>query len=112
MFAAELARRWAPLGVTSNAVHPGLVRTGFGRSGDPNERRLWTITSLWSLSPEQGADTVTYLASSPQVEGVTGRYFYKRKAKRPSRAARNVAAQGRLWDVTAEALELEADAAQ
>ena len=107
MFAAELARRWDGLGVTSNAAHPGLVRTGFGRSGDPNERRLWTITSLWSLSPEQGADTVTYLASAPQVEGVTGRYFYKRKPKRPSRAARDAASQRQLWEVTTEALGLE-----
>jgi NAD(P)-dependent dehydrogenase (short-subunit alcohol dehydrogenase family) len=107
MFAAELARRWAPLGITSNAVHPGIVRTGFGRGGDLNERGLWTVTSLWSLSPQQGADTLTYLASSPQVEGTTGQYFYKRAAKRPSRVARDVAAQGRLWDKTAEALGLD-----
>ena len=107
MFAAELARRWATLGVTCNSMHPGLVRTGFGRSGDWNERSLWTLTSLWSLTPERGADTLVYLASSPKVEGVSGEYFYKRSPKRPSGPARDVGAQQRLWRETATVLGLE-----
>ncbi len=107
MFAAELARRWAPLGVMSNSMHPGIVRTGFGRSGDWNERGLWSLTNLWALTPEQGADTLVYLASSPEVEGVTGQYFYKCSPKQPSRPARDVATQERLWRVTAELLGLD-----
>ncbi len=106
MFAVELSRRWAPLGVTSNAMHPGVVRTGFGRSGDWSERGLWSLTNLWALTPEQGADTMVYLASSPEVEGVSGRYFYKCSPKQPSRRARDVAAQTRLWRETAESLGL------
>jgi NAD(P)-dependent dehydrogenase (short-subunit alcohol dehydrogenase family) len=107
MFAAELSRRWGKLGVTSNAMHPGVVHTGFGRSGDWNERGLWSLTNLWSLTPEQGADTIVYLASSPEVEGVTGQYFYKRSPKQPSKWARDVSAQERLWRVTAETLGLD-----
>ena len=107
MFAAELSRRWGELGVTSNAMHPGVVRTGFGRAGDFNERGLWSLTNLWSLTPEQGADTMVYLASSPEVEGVTGQYFYKRSPKQPSKPARDVSAQERLWRETAETLGLD-----
>jgi NAD(P)-dependent dehydrogenase (short-subunit alcohol dehydrogenase family) len=107
LFAAELARRWKPLGVTSNSMHPGIVRTGFGRSGDWSEHGLWSVTNLWALTPEQGADTLVYLASSPEVEGVTGEYFYKRRPKRPSEPARDVEAQERLWRETVQTLGLD-----
>jgi NAD(P)-dependent dehydrogenase (short-subunit alcohol dehydrogenase family) len=109
MFAAELARRWAPLGITSNSVHPGIVRTGFGRSGDWNERGLWTLTNRWALTPEEGADTLVYLASSPEVEGISGEYFYRRAPKRPNGPARDVEAQQRLWRETALTLGMEPD---
>jgi NAD(P)-dependent dehydrogenase (short-subunit alcohol dehydrogenase family) len=107
MFAAELARRWAPLGVTANSMHPGVVRTGFGRSGDWSEHGLWSLTNLWALTPEQGADTLVYLASSPDVAKVSGEYFYKRAIKRPTGPARDVEAQERLWRETAETLGLD-----
>jgi retinol dehydrogenase-12 len=107
MFASELARRWAPLDVMSNSMHPGIVRSGFGRSGDWNERGLWSLTNMWALTPEQGADTLVYLASSPEVDGVSGQYFYKRAPKQPTRPARDVAAQERLWRETAELLGLD-----
>jgi NAD(P)-dependent dehydrogenase (short-subunit alcohol dehydrogenase family) len=109
MFAAELARRWAPLGITSNSMHPGIVRTGFGRSGDWNEHGLWSLTNLWAITAEQGADTLVYLASSPEAEGVTGEYFYKRAPKQPTGPARDVEAQKRLWRETAELLGVGTD---
>jgi NAD(P)-dependent dehydrogenase (short-subunit alcohol dehydrogenase family) len=109
MFASELARRWEPLRVTSNSMHPGIVRTGFGRSGDWGEHGLWSLTNLWAITPEQGADTLVYLASSPEVDGVTGEYFFKRAPKRPTDPARDVEAQGRLWRETAQLLGVGAD---
>jgi NAD(P)-dependent dehydrogenase (short-subunit alcohol dehydrogenase family) len=112
MFAAELARRWATLGIASNSVHPGIVRTGFGRSGDWNERGLWTLTNRWALTPAEGADTLVYLASSPEVEGVSGEYFYKRAPKRPNGPARDVEAQHRLWRETVETLGMAANLAE
>lgn len=106
MFSAELARRWGP-SIRSNAVHPGLVQTGFGRSDDWHTRYNWSFTDVWSLSAAQGADTLVYLASSPDAAEASGAYFYKRRPKRPSRAARDVGAQQRLWEVSADALGME-----
>jgi retinol dehydrogenase 14 len=106
MFSAELARRWGP-GITSNAMHPGRVQTGFGRSDDWHKRRNWSFTSRWSLTPAEGADTLVYLASSPEAEGVTGKYFYKRAPKKPSRPARDERSQLRLWLETIDLLGLE-----
>jgi len=106
MFSAELACRWGP-SIRSNALHPGLVQSGFGRSNDWQARRNWSFTDLWSLSTAQGADTLVYLASSPAVADATGAYFYKRRPKKPSRVARDVSSQQRLWEVSAAALGME-----
>lgn len=102
MFAFELARRWRARGVASNAVHPGLVRTGFGRTGDWGERGIWRLLGRLSLSAQEGADTLVYLASSPEAGDITGEYFRKRKPRRASPRARNTETQRRLWLRTAE----------
>lgn len=108
MFAAELAERWAGSGVSSNAMHPGIVRSGFGREGygpyDPRYDRLIPM-----LTPERGAETLVWLASSPEVEGTSGMYYYRKRLKRPSRTARDVHARRRLWRVSADATGLTAD---
>jgi NAD(P)-dependent dehydrogenase (short-subunit alcohol dehydrogenase family) len=106
MFSAELARRWRP-SIRSNAVHPGVVRTGFGRGAEWPARRRWAVTDLWALSAAQGADTLVYLASSPDAADANGAYFYKRRPKRPSRAARHVSSQQRLWEASATALGMD-----
>ena len=99
MFAYELARRWVDSGITSNAMHPGLVRTGFGRGGWGSQGSLFTkLAKPFYLNAAQGADTEIHLASSLEVEGVSGRYFYRRHPKRSSRASYNLEAQRRLWD--------------
>ena len=101
LFAAELARRLAATGVTSNSVHPGSVDTNIW-TGAP----LWAkplITLLfrpWFITPEQGASTVVQLAASPALEGVTGLYFENQRPVEPSAAARNVTTARRLWDVS------------
>jgi NAD(P)-dependent dehydrogenase (short-subunit alcohol dehydrogenase family) len=101
LFTYELARRLEGTGVTVNAVHPGVVRTNFGKSG--GFIRFGTrIAGPFMLTPEKGADTVIWLASSPEVEGVTGKYFVRRKPSRTSAEARDRAVQERLWKVSAD----------
>jgi NAD(P)-dependent dehydrogenase (short-subunit alcohol dehydrogenase family) len=100
-FARELSRRLEGTGVTVNALHPGFVRSDFGRGGDLGGIYGWGIkyvASPFAISPEKGARTTVYLASSPEAEGVTGGYFYKSKPA-PSAAAQDDDAARRLWDI-------------
>jgi len=104
LFTTELAKWLAGSGVTANCLHPGSVATGYARDGDTTGFMAWGIKVYAhlpvSLSPEQGARTSVYLCSSPEVEGVTGRYFAKCKEKTPSANARDEAAAARLWEVS------------
>ena len=104
LFTRELARRWATDGVTTNAVHPGFVRSGFGRDGDGGKLFdvLMPVIQLIALSAEQGAYTSVYVASSPEVADVTGKFFVKCKPVTPSAAAQDDAAAAHLWDVSAD----------
>jgi len=104
LFTSELADRLAGTGVTANSLHPGSVATGYARDGDTTGFLAWGVKvyAPFSLTPEQGARTTVYLASSPEVEGVTGRYFAKCKEKTPSAQARDAAAAARLWAVSEE----------
>jgi len=100
-FTYELARRLAGTGVTVNAVHPGMVATGmwanpFGRLGGLVE----PLTRLAMKSPEQAAETVVYLATAPEVEGVTGKYFVDMKERYSSRASQDPAAAQRAWQAS------------
>lgn len=103
MFTYELARRLAGTGVTANVLHPGPVATGFG---DNNKGLLMRIAmpifKLTALKPEQGADTAIYLATSAEVEGVTGNYWSKRKEIKSQPASYNADHQRRLWDISAQ----------
>ena len=100
LFTRELARRLDGTGVTANCVHPGVVRTGFGRESKPLMRFGMTLARPFFLSPERGADTIVYLASSPDVAGETGGYYVKRQRREPSAAARDDAAARKLWDIS------------
>jgi NAD(P)-dependent dehydrogenase (short-subunit alcohol dehydrogenase family) len=106
LFTTELARRLEGTGVTANCLHPGSVATGYARDGDTTGFMAWG-TRIYahlpiSLTPEQGARTTVYLASSPDVAGTTGAYFAKCREKTPSAAARDDAAAARLWAVSEE----------
>jgi NAD(P)-dependent dehydrogenase (short-subunit alcohol dehydrogenase family) len=100
LFTRELARRLDGTGVTANCAHPGVVRTGFGRESRPLLKLGITIARPFMLSPERGADTIVYLASSPDVAGQTGGYYVKRQRREPSVAARDDAAARELWELS------------
>ncbi|MBA2590136.1 MAG: SDR family oxidoreductase [Alphaproteobacteria bacterium] len=100
LFNRELARR-TPDGVTANALHPGFVATRFGdNSGGLMRTVLKVAKPIGAISPEEGAQTIIYLASSPDVAGVTGEYFYECKAATPTAEARNDADAKRLWQMS------------
>lgn len=101
LFTFELARRLEGSGVSANCLNPGVVATNFGKTQPAFFAFLYGIGSLFMKRPESGAKTSVYLASSPDLEGVTGRYFDDEKPKPPSREARDPAIARRLWDVSA-----------
>ena len=101
LFTFELARRVQARGITANAAHPGPVASNFGRSNRGFFGALFALAGPFMLTPEKGARTQIWLASSPEVDGVTGKYFAKCREKKPSARALDVATQTRLWDVTA-----------
>lgn len=108
LFTTELARRLTGTGVTANCLHPGVVNTGFGRDGSRLLRFGLGLGRRFLRTPGQGADTVVYLASSPDVEGATGGYYVRRKLSTPSRAAQDQATAWRLWEISAELTGLPA----
>ncbi len=102
MFTYELARRLEGTGVTATVCHPGVVRTGFGAEDQAAHMAgMLRVARLFMKSPAQGALTPVYLASSPEVEGVTGRYYANRKPTTSSKASYDTAAAARLWQVSA-----------
>jgi NAD(P)-dependent dehydrogenase (short-subunit alcohol dehydrogenase family) len=112
LFTRELARRLPAKEVTANALHPGAVRTGIGQDGDARGllRVLLAVARPFLLSPEQGAATSIHLASSPAIEGVTGRYFARCREKAPSRPAADDGAARRLWEESARLAGLPREA--
>jgi retinol dehydrogenase-12 len=110
LFTRALARRIAGTGVTANCLHPGGVATGLGWNNG-----WWAVLIAKALRPflrtaEQGADTVVYLATSPAVDGMNGKYFADRRERQPSPAARDDSAAQRLWQISAELTGLQAAA--
>jgi NAD(P)-dependent dehydrogenase (short-subunit alcohol dehydrogenase family) len=103
LFTRELARRLAETGVVANCLHPGFVATRFG--DDAGGWLGWAFglaKRFAAISPEQGADTLVHLASAPEAAEVSGEYFVKRRPAKPSAAARDNAAAGRLWEASEE----------
>ncbi|MGE5291865.1 MAG: SDR family oxidoreductase [Micromonosporaceae bacterium] len=102
LFTRELARRLDSAKVAANCAHPGVVRTRFGREGSLLLRIGLTLGRPFLLSPKRGADTIVYLATSPDVAGQTGGYYVKRQRREPSGAARDNETARRLWQLSEE----------
>jgi len=101
LFNRELARRLAGSGVTANALHPGFVATRFGNdSGGIMRAVLKVAKPIGAISPEEGAQTIIYLASAPEVAGVSGQYFYECRPATPTAEARNDEDAKRLWEMS------------
>src|SRR5881296_1882761 len=105
LFTRELGRRLEGTGVTVNACHPGVIRTNLGMGGSSVVVRF---VRMFFKDPERGAETPIYLAVSPDVEGVTGKYFANRRIREPSRAARDPDVARRLFDVSVNLAHLAA----
>ncbi len=106
MFAFELARRVDGSGVTSNACHPGSVRTNWARQGFGVVQLVVRVAAPFMLSPAGGARTPLRVAAGADVGDVTGAYFVRGRPREPSRAARDAGTQGRLWRESARLVAL------
>ena len=101
LFTYELARRLEGSGVTANTLHPGGVGTQFG-AGEGMLGWVFKLLRPFLLTPEQGAETQIYLASSPEVAGVTGKYFDKKKPVQSSNLSYDTAVAQTLWQISEE----------
>ena len=104
LFASALARKLSGSGVSSNSLHPGLVDSGFNNNAAGFGKLLHSVLNLFSLTPQQGALNSLYVATSPQVRGVSGQYFVKQKPAKPNALAADQGAQERLWKLSEELL--------
>lgn len=104
LFTKELARRLdgseSGTRVTANCFHPGAVRTSLVWDNPWYYRLVWTLAGSFFLSPENGADTALFLASSSNIHGINGGYFVKRKQVKSSKAAEDEEAAVRLWKIS------------
>ncbi len=106
LFAYELARRLQGTGVIVNALHPGMVATNFAANNGPLGRLARPFLNLVSIGEEQGAETMIYLATSPEVESVTGKYFVNKHQAHSSKESYDETVARRLWQVSEEMVGL------
>jgi len=108
LFTRELARRLTGTGVTANSFHPGLVASRFGnRSNGLFTPLFFVIKTVFGLSAEAGARTLVYLASSPEVGSVSGKYFENCTEVLPGRWAEDDEAAARLWRESAGMTDID-----
>jgi NAD(P)-dependent dehydrogenase (short-subunit alcohol dehydrogenase family) len=102
LFTYELHRRLDGDGITVNALHPGFVRTNFGQNNSGVPGKAIRLAYIGAKSPEEGAETSVYLASSPEVAGLSGLYFTDCQPTRSSEASYDEEAAYRLWEISRE----------
>jgi len=102
LFTREAAARWTDDGITVNCLHPGFVATRIGRDGDGGRLGDLIVPLLrpFARTPEKGAATSVHLATSPEVDGVSGQYFVKSRPKEPAANALDDTAARRLWEIS------------
>jgi NAD(P)-dependent dehydrogenase (short-subunit alcohol dehydrogenase family) len=108
LFTRELGRRLRGQGVTANCLHPGFVATRIGDDIEGFTASLFRLAKYFALTPEQGAETIVYLASSPDVADSSGEYFYKCRTAQTTVEARNDEDARRLWTESAKLSGIEA----
>jgi len=107
MFTYELARQLENTGVSVNVVHPGFVATNLGRSsGSLSSRIMFGMMKPFQLSPKEGAETSVYVATSSELDGITGKCFTKNQETKTSEVSYDVNLQKQLWDATVSLLGL------
>jgi NAD(P)-dependent dehydrogenase (short-subunit alcohol dehydrogenase family) len=102
LFTRELSRRLSGQGVSANCLHPGFVATRFGDGSGGFLSRVVRVAKIFAISPDKGAETIVYLASSPEVGSVSGGYFYKCRPATPTAPARDDESAKRLWAASAK----------
>jgi NAD(P)-dependent dehydrogenase (short-subunit alcohol dehydrogenase family) len=107
LFTRELARRWSTTGITANCLHPGFVATRFGDTSGGFLSTVVRLAKKFAISPEKGAETIVYLASSPEVSSTSGEYFYKYRPATPTAGGTDDAAAHRLWVESAKLAGLD-----
>ncbi|MHA2601401.1 MAG: SDR family oxidoreductase [Candidatus Thorarchaeota archaeon SMTZ1-83] len=107
MYTYELARRLEGTGVTANVVLPGFVATNLGANmGGLRNKIMFKLVRPFQISPQKGAETSVYVASSPELEGVTGRCFAESQERLSSEESYDESVQKRLWDIAESLLGL------
>jgi hypothetical protein len=96
-----------PTPAAANALHPGFVSSEIGVRNGWTFGLLWSLLTLFAISPERGAKTSAYLACSAEVESVSGKYFARSQVKPSSRVSYDRLAAKRLWDVSVSLTGLE-----
>ncbi len=108
LFTNALCHRLQVEGITSNSLHPGVVASRFAHARDPKKSNLFIKwAGNFMLSPEKGAETSVYLASSPEVEDRSGQYYKKMKPVSSSKTSYNLDSVQKLWDLSLEMTGLE-----
>ena len=106
LFSNELARRWKDTGVTSNALNPGNVRSRITRNNAfLNALHRSPLARLLIMSEAEGAQTSIYVATAPELQGVTGKYFDREREAKPSKPSRDEEAARRLWEVSQQLVD-------
>ncbi len=100
LFSYELARRLAGTGVTVNCLHPGGIASGLWTNNGPLAQFVMRVGKLFLKTPEQGAQTTIYLASSAEVEGATGKYYANCREKNSNKESYDLGVARRLWDIS------------
>ncbi len=102
LFTYEFARRIRESGVSVNCLHPGIIKTNIVRNFRPFVKYFYPLIGLFMKSPKRGAKTSVYLASNPEVDGITGQYFKRRKKAKSVKISYDVALAEQLWDVSVQ----------